>query len=100
MVNIVYLCLAVLYLAKAHRPCIIYTFGIYLFPILEVGYFIMANQTDIMTDAEETLMKIRDPLFVIETSLQIIKQRDSNDKIAHEINRIEAALQRISQIIK
>lgn len=53
-----------------------------------------------MGSAEETLMKIRDPLFVIETSLQIIKQRGSDDKIAHEINRIEAALERIGQIIK
>ncbi|MEW6043887.1 MAG: hypothetical protein AB1608_06450 [Thermoproteota archaeon] len=53
-----------------------------------------------MGTAEESLMKIRDPLFVIETSLEIIKQRGSDAKIAPEIKRIETALERIVQIIK
>lgn len=53
-----------------------------------------------MDTAEETLMRIRDPLFVIETSLEIIKQQTPDEKIAPEIKRIEAALSKIEQIIK
>jgi hypothetical protein len=45
-------------------------------------------------------MKIRDPLFVIETALQIIKNRSNNEDIKPELKRIESALTRIEQIIK
>jgi hypothetical protein len=44
-------------------------------------------------------MLLRDPLFVIETALEIIKQRSSDDKIKPEIQRIETALTKIEKII-
>jgi hypothetical protein len=92
---------SILGLSKGDYPLrIIRQIRIYLFPILEVGYFISPSQSKIMGSLEETLMKIRDPLFVIETSLEIIKQRGSDTKIEPEIKRIEAALDRIVQIIK
>lgn len=43
---------------------------------------------------------MRDPLFVIGTSLEIIKQRSSDDAIKSEIERIASALTKIEQIIK
>ena len=49
---------------------------------------------------DEKIVRLRDPLFVIETSLEIIKNRSSDDKIRPELKRIESALARIGKIIK
>jgi hypothetical protein len=49
-----------------------------------------------MTD---NLSSIRDPLFVIEASLEIIKHHSTNESIALEVKRIENALEKISRII-
>jgi hypothetical protein len=49
---------------------------------------------------DEKIVKLRDPLFVIETSLEIIKNRSSDEKIQPELKRIEYALTKIGQIIK
>ncbi|WP_158507466.1 hypothetical protein [Candidatus Nitrosotenuis cloacae] len=53
-----------------------------------------------MIQSDEKITKMRDPLFVIETSLEIIKQRSADDKIQPEIKRIESALTRLEQIMK
>lgn len=53
----------------------------------------------LLSDTEK-IVKIRDPLFVIETSLEIIKSRSPDEKIQPEIERIESALTRIGKIIK
>lgn len=53
-----------------------------------------------MTKADEKITKLRDPLFVIETSLQIIKNRSSDKTITPELERIENALTKIEQIMK
>ncbi|AJZ75112.2 hypothetical protein SU86_000450 [Candidatus Nitrosotenuis cloacae] len=53
-----------------------------------------------LIQSDEKITKMRDPLFVIETSLEIIKQRSADDKIQPEIKRIESALTRLEQIMK
>jgi hypothetical protein len=50
--------------------------------------------------ADEKIVKLRDPLFVIETSLEIIKNHSPDEKIQPELKRIESALTKIEQIIK
>ncbi|MGQ0771779.1 MAG: hypothetical protein ACT4NT_03290 [Nitrososphaerota archaeon] len=46
------------------------------------------------------MTRLRDPLFVIGTSLEIIKQRSQDDKIKPELKRIEDALTKIVQIMQ
>lgn len=53
-----------------------------------------------LSDTDEKIVKIRDPLFVIETALAIIKNRSSDEQIRPELKRIESALTKIEQIIK
>lgn len=48
---------------------------------------------------EEKLVHIRDPLFVIGTSLEIIKQTSKETEIKTELERIESALNKIGKII-
>jgi hypothetical protein len=50
-------------------------------------------------DQDEKLMKIMDPLFVILASLEIMKHRSKEGDIRPEIDRMESALNKISQII-
>lgn len=49
--------------------------------------------------AEDRQSSIRDPLFVISTSLEIIKHKSSDESILAEIKRIEKALEKIRKII-
>jgi hypothetical protein len=42
---------------------------------------------------------IRDPLFVISTSLEIIKHKSDDESVQAEIKRIEKALEKICKII-
>jgi hypothetical protein len=50
-----------------------------------------------MTD--NPLVGIRDPLFVIVASLEIIKHQSSNKSIQDEVKRIEKALDKINKMI-
>ena len=50
-----------------------------------------------MTD--NALVNIRDPLFVIVASLEIIKHQSSNKSIQDEVKRIEKALDKINKMI-
>ena len=49
---------------------------------------------------DNALVSIRDPLFVIGTSLEIIKNQSDQKVIQTEIQRMEKALEKISKIIK
>jgi hypothetical protein len=49
---------------------------------------------------DEKLTRIRDPLFVIELSLEIIKQRSSDERIKADLQRIGTAVTKIEQIIQ
>lgn len=42
---------------------------------------------------------IRDPLFVIATSLEIIKHKSNDKSIQTEVKRIENALEKIGKIV-
>jgi hypothetical protein len=53
-----------------------------------------------MAKTDERLVRIRDPLFVIELSLEIIKQRTSAEKIKLDLQRINTAMTKIEQIIQ
>ncbi|MEM2160697.1 MAG: hypothetical protein QXN55_07075 [Candidatus Nitrosotenuis sp.] len=44
-------------------------------------------------------VSIRDPLFVITTSLEIIKHQAKDDSLQPEIQRIEKALEKICKLI-
>ncbi len=50
-----------------------------------------------MTDNQ--LVSIRDPLFVIVASLEIIKHQSSNKSVQDEVKRIEKALDKINKMI-
>jgi len=76
------------------------SYGGNVFPILAEQFFIIKCQVSALPDTEEKIVKLRDPLFVIETSLAIIKNRSSDEKIQPELERIASALTRIEQIIK
>jgi|GEM_PF-2788183 len=52
-----------------------------------------------LIECKEKLTQMRDPLFVINTSLEIIRQRSSDKTIAPEIQRIQLALSKIDQIM-
>jgi capsule polysaccharide export protein KpsE/RkpR len=52
-----------------------------------------------MSGADDKITQLRDPLFVINTSLEIIKNRSSDEKINPELQRIKAALEKIDKII-
>ena len=49
--------------------------------------------------ADNTLVGIRDPLFVIVASLEIIKHQSSNKSIQDVVKRIEKALDKINKMI-
>ncbi|CDI05885.1 hypothetical protein [Candidatus Nitrosotenuis uzonensis] len=53
-----------------------------------------------MTQTEEKITMMRDPLFVISASIQIIKQRKSDEQIDMEIKRIQSALDKIGKIMQ
>ncbi|CAE6497141.1 MAG: hypothetical protein QXE84_04140 [Candidatus Nitrosotenuis sp.] len=53
-----------------------------------------------MTQPEEKLTMMRDPLFVISASIQIIKQRKSDEQVDMEIKRIQSALDKIGKIMQ
>ena len=53
-----------------------------------------------MSVQDKILVSIRDPLFVIGTSLEIIKNQSDQKIIQAEIQRMEKALEKISKIIK
>ena len=48
---------------------------------------------------DNPLVGIRDPLFVIVASLEIIKHQSSNKSIQDEVKRIEKALDKINKMI-
>ncbi|WP_157832504.1 hypothetical protein [Candidatus Nitrosotenuis chungbukensis] len=48
----------------------------------------------------EKLTELRDPLFVISTSLKIIKHQAADEKLNPEIKRIETALNKIERIMQ
>ncbi len=48
----------------------------------------------------DKLTELRDPLFVISTSLKIIKHQSVDKKLSPEIKRIEAALNKIEKIMQ
>jgi hypothetical protein len=54
----------------------------------------------VLSETDEKIVKLRDPLFVIGTALAIIKNRSSDAQIQPELKRIESALTKIEQIIK
>ncbi|MBI5145960.1 MAG: hypothetical protein HZA84_01935 [Thaumarchaeota archaeon] len=51
-------------------------------------------------DESEKLTELRDPLFVISTSLKIIKHQSADGKLSPEIKRIETALNKIEKIMQ
>jgi hypothetical protein len=53
-----------------------------------------------LANTDDKMTLLADPLFVIATSLEIIKHLSGNEKIVPEIKRIESALTKIGQIIK
>jgi hypothetical protein len=71
------------------------------FPNL-VGSFFIRRVVDYyrLTQAEEKLIMMRDPLFVINASIQIIKQRKSDEQVDMEIKRIQSALDKIGKIMQ
>lgn len=52
-----------------------------------------------MSMADNALVGIRDPLFVIVASLEIIKHQSSNKSVQDEVKRIEKALDKINKMI-
>lgn len=52
-----------------------------------------------MATCDEKLVSMRDPLFVINTSLEIIKHQSADESIQPEIKRIEMALDKINKIL-
>lgn len=52
-----------------------------------------------MTQCDEKLISMRDPLFVIGASLEIIKHQSADKSIQPEIKRIETALEKINKLI-
>ncbi len=52
-----------------------------------------------MAVTDNPLVGIRDPLFVIVASLEIIKHQSSNKSIQDEVKRIEKALDKINKMI-
>lgn len=53
-----------------------------------------------MSSTNEKMTQIRDPLFVIGASLEIIRQRANDSTVEPEIQRIKSALAKIEQIIQ
>jgi len=53
-----------------------------------------------LASSDEKLTRLREPLFVIGLSLEIIKQRSSDAQVHLELKRIGDALTKIEQIIK
>lgn len=53
-----------------------------------------------MPSTDETIVRIRDPLFVISTSLEIIKHQSGTKGITTEIKRIETAIEKINNMIR
>lgn len=52
-----------------------------------------------MSVNDNALVGMRDPLFVIVASLEIIKHQSSNKLIQDEVKRIEKALDKINKMI-
>lgn len=52
-----------------------------------------------MVTSDEKLTQMRDPLFVINAALEIIKLKPIDESIKPEIKRIESALNNINKII-
>lgn len=50
--------------------------------------------------SEEKITMLRDPLFVISASVQIMKQHKSETQIESEIKRIQSALDKIGKIMQ
>ena len=73
---------------------VISTFGSTIFYIDNLKLWLLAQAES------KKLTKMRDPLFVIGTSLEIIKHQSTNTEITPEIKRIENALNRIEEILK
>lgn len=46
------------------------------------------------------ITEMRDPLFVITTSLKIMKQQSTDSELNPEIKRMETALNRIEKILR
>lgn len=53
-----------------------------------------------MNSTVDKMAQLRDPLFVISTSIEIIKQRSGDAPVETEIKRIRSALAKIEQIIQ
>jgi hypothetical protein len=54
-----------------------------------------------MTQVEsKKLTELRDPLFVISTSLKILKHQSEDAKLGPEIKRMETALSKIEKIMQ
>lgn len=53
-----------------------------------------------MASSDETIARMRDPLFVISASLEIIKHQSDAKGIEPEIKRIETALEKINNMIR
>jgi hypothetical protein len=53
-----------------------------------------------LASTDEKLTRLRDPLFVIGLSLEIIKQRSSDTEVQSELKRIGDAMTKIEQIIQ
>lgn len=52
-----------------------------------------------VTTCDEKLISMRDPLFVISASLEIIKHQSDDKSIQPEIKRIETALDKINKML-
>jgi len=53
-----------------------------------------------LASTDEKLKRLREPLFVIGLSLEIIKQRSLDAQVHLELRRIGDAMAKIEQIIK
>lgn len=53
-----------------------------------------------LTQAEEKMVMLRDPLFVISASVEILRQRKSDEQLDLEIKRIQSALDKIGNIMR
>lgn len=73
-----------------------------LFPVLAEQSFISNSRNDDKLTQMESkkITELRDPLFVITTSLKIMKHQSTDSELNPEIKRMETALSRIEKIIR
>jgi len=69
------------------------------FQLWQSGFLYLVRMSYCIHMSEVIQSSIRDPLFVISTSLEIIKHKSDDKSVQAEIQRIEKALEKICKII-